>query len=227
MAYVWWYDNEGAIQSHGINFVQDLPHFLVLLLCFERFTSSHWGTIPTFRLAEHHTDHCLLSFPTSPSLSAVDIEINHNDKMRDHCRIVGRATQMLPAISHSKDPRDVSETLGDVELVVKLYWPEASRVGEGEIIEKARQIAKQNDDVNRHIPDLICSHDFDEYSTKGIRTALGIVSNGHRLLRVMLFRRLYPIPDLTGERFWKAFWECYLCKRTPTLYCNVLTLLRC
>jgi hypothetical protein len=53
-----------------------------------------------------------------------------------------------------------------MELVAKVYWAEASRVGEGEIIEKARQIAKQNDSVNGHIPDLIYSHDFDNCSTK-------------------------------------------------------------
>jgi hypothetical protein len=227
VAYVWWYDREGAIQSHGINFVQDLPHFLVLLLCFERFTSRDWGIIPTFKFADHDNDHCLLSFPPSPSFSAVDVVVNHADKIRNHFGIVGRATQILPAISHSKDPQDVSKSLGDMELVVKVYWPEASRVAGGEIIERARQIAKQNDVVNGHIPDLICSHDFDEYSTKEIRTALGIVSKGHRLLRVMLFRRLYPITDLTGEKFWKAFWECFCCKCTATLCCNVLTILRC
>jgi Fungal protein kinase len=227
VAYVWWYDNEGAIQSHGINFVQDLPYFLVLLLCFERFTSRDWGVMPTFRSKEHDTDYCLLSFPPPPTLFAVDVEINHTDKIRGHFGIVGRATQMLHAISHSKDPRDVSTSLGDMELVVKVYWPEASRVREGEIIETARQIAKQNDVVNGHIPDLICSHDFGEYSTKGIRTALGIVSKGQRLLRVMLFRRLYPITDLTGEKFWQAFWECYFCKCTPALCCSALMLLRC
>lgn len=166
MACVWWYDNEGAIQSQGINFVQDLPHFLVLLLCFERFTSSHCGIIPTFGSAEPDTGHCLLSFPRPPSLSAVNVVINHTDKIRDHLGIVRRATQILPATSRSKDPRDVSESLEDMELVAKVYWAEASRVGEGEIIEKARQIAKQNDSVNGHIPDLIYSHDFDNCSTK-------------------------------------------------------------
>jgi len=104
VAYVWWYDNEGAIQSHGINFVQDLPHFLVLLLCFEHFTSRNWGIIPAFEFAGHNTNHCLLSFPPSPFLSAINIEIDHTDKIWDHFGIVGHATQILPAISHSKDP---------------------------------------------------------------------------------------------------------------------------
>ena len=227
MAFVWWYDNEGAIQSYGINFVRDLPHFLVLLLCFERFTHRDRGIIPTFQLAENDADHCLLSFPSSPFISAVDIVINQSDKIRNHFGIVGRATQMLPANSQSKDPRDVGKSLGDMELVVKVYWPEASWAGEGQIIDKARQIAQQNDYVNGHLPDLICSHDFDEFSTKEIRTALGMPTQSYRVLRAMLFRRLYPITDLIGERFWKAFWECFRCKCTPTLCCRMLTLLLC
>ena len=140
---------------------------------------------------------------------------------------MGRATQLLPASSWSKDPRDAGKSLKDVELVVKVYWAEASRAGEEEIIEKACQIAKENDDVNGHIPDLICSRDFNECSTKRIREAMGIKCENHRILRVMLFRRLYPITDLLGDEFWKAFWECYRCKCTPALYCNMLMLPRC
>jgi len=113
-----------------------------------------------------------------------------------------------------------------MDLVVKVYWPEASRTGEAEIIKKACQIAEEDDDVKGHIPDLICSHDFKEHSTERIREALGISSKG-RVLRVMLFRRLYPITELIGEEFWKAFWECFLCECTSAPCCNVLILLRC
>ena len=112
-----------------------------------------------FRFAENEAEHCLLSFPSSPSVSAIDIDISHADKIRDHFGIVGRATQMLPATSQSKDLRDVGRNLADMDLVVKVYWPEASRAREGQIIEKACQIAKRIDAVNGH---LICSHDFEE-----------------------------------------------------------------
>jgi hypothetical protein len=226
VAYVWWYDNEGTIQSHGINFVQDLPYFLVLLLCFERFSPKDWGIISTFKsvgLPGHDANRCLLSFPSTLSLSDIQVEINCTDKIWDHFGIVGRATQILPAHSQSKDPRDSDKSLEDMELVVKVNWSEASRAGEAEIIEKAHQIAKWDDHVNGHIPDMICSHDFNEYSTKRIREALGIASEGHLVLRVLLFRRLYPITDLTGEEFWKAFWECFLCECTSALCFNVLT----
>src|SRR5580658_2535094 len=135
VVYVWWYDNEGAIQSHGINFVQNLPHFLVLLLCFERFTLKDWGVIPNFKFTGQEgreADKCRLSLPPSPSssFSAVDVVINQTNKIRDHFGIVGRATQMLHATSQSADPRDVEKNLKDTELVAKIYWPEESRIGE-------------------------------------------------------------------------------------------------
>jgi len=109
-----------------------------------------------------------------------------------------------------------------MDLVVKVYWPEASRTGEAEIIKKACQIAEEDDDVKGHIPDLICSHDFDKHPTKRIRDALDISSRGHRILWVMLFRRLYPITNLVGNEFWKAFWECFVCECTlaPVVTCS-------
>jgi hypothetical protein len=229
VAYVWWYDNVGAIQSHGINFVQDLPYFLVLLLCFERFTLSDWGIISEFKLAEPprpDDNHGLLLLPLSHPHSKVKVKTNHS--IRGHFGIVGRGTQMLLADSESNDPREADKSLVGMKLVVKVYWPEASRAGEAEIIEEARNIAKQVDGVNGHIPDLIYSHDFNEYSTKIIREALNIKPKvGDRVLRIMLLRRLDPITDLTGEEFWKAFWECFTCECASGLCCNVLTLMLC
>ncbi|CAE6432659.1 unnamed protein product [Rhizoctonia solani] len=41
--WVWWYDRQGAIQSSGIDFIGNLPHFLVLLLALQRSTIGNWG----------------------------------------------------------------------------------------------------------------------------------------------------------------------------------------
>jgi hypothetical protein len=210
VAYLWWYDSESAIQSYGINFVQDLPYFLVLLLCFDRFNDCDWGIITSLTKCED--GRCQLTFPSSPSHSAVDIIINPAEHIRHHFGLLGRRTQMLPALSQSKDLRDASKSLADLELVAKKYWPEESRTGEADVIKKAYKIAQRNNDVNGHLPVLIISHDFTEYSTKGIRVAFGIQSQGHRVLRIILFVRLYPITDLIGEPFWKAFRECFRCK---------------
>jgi hypothetical protein len=207
LAYVWWYDNDGAIQSHGLNFVQELPHFLVLLLCFQRFTPRNWGIIPELRTTEQSP----LSFPSSP----ISIVMDHTDPIRNHFGIVGRATHTLSAKVHRKQPRDVgTRNQEDRDLVVKVYWPEASRVAEEEIIKEARRIGEGNDAVKGHLPDLIHSQDLAEYSTDRIRRAFGISVGNHRVLRIILFRRLYPITDLTGDKFWKAFWECFSCKCT-------------
>ena len=92
-------------------------------------------------------------------------------------------------------PQGEPRSLKDMELVLKVYWPEESRIREAEIIDKARRIAEGNSHVNVHLPNLIWERDFDESSMKNIRTTFGIKSEGHRVLRVMLFRRLYPITD--------------------------------
>ncbi|KDN33785.1 hypothetical protein RSAG8_13114, partial [Rhizoctonia solani AG-8 WAC10335] len=42
-SWVWWYDRQGAIQSTGIDFIHNLPHFLVLLFVLQRFTLADWG----------------------------------------------------------------------------------------------------------------------------------------------------------------------------------------
>ncbi|ETW83585.1 hypothetical protein HETIRDRAFT_314327, partial [Heterobasidion irregulare TC 32-1] len=43
VASIWWYDHQGTIRSEAMNFIQDLPRFLVLLLTFQRFTLEDWG----------------------------------------------------------------------------------------------------------------------------------------------------------------------------------------
>ena len=221
VAYVWWYDTEGAIQSYGINFIEDLPHFLVLLLCFDRFSVKDWGIVSEF--TERAAGDCVLSIP-DPSCpdSTFTIDINQTQKIRGHFGIVGRATQMLSATSQSTilGRRGESRDLKNTELVLKAYWPEESRVNEAEIIDEVGRIAEGNGQVEGHLPDLIWARDFEEYSTKNIRMACGLKSESHRVLRVMLFRRLYPITDLTGDRFWKAFWECFRCKFTWSTRCQ-------
>jgi Fungal protein kinase len=222
IAYLWWCDREGAIQFYGINFIQDLPHFLVLLLCFQRFNADNWGVISAIKgpgtTAKQHS----ISIPLLPS---VDVTFDPDIKLRGHYGIVGRGTRVFLAKSKSTDPRNDKETLDGVDLVLKTYWPETSRTPEDEIIGKATEIGEKNPHVEGHLPDLICSYDFVEHSTGIIRTHLGITTKGHRVFRVMLSRRLYPITELTGEQFWKAFWECFRCK--CRLHCYYLFLNFC
>jgi hypothetical protein len=102
--------------------------------------------------------------------------------------------------------------LGDVKLILKIAWPEASRVPEAQVIEKALGTGEHNNNVKGHLPDRICLDDPAGYLTASIRQVLGIETGGHRVLRLILFRQMYPITDLIGEKFWKVFWECFHCE---------------
>ena len=39
-------DRQGCIQSHGFDFIRDLPTFFVFLNALERFTLTDWGLNP-------------------------------------------------------------------------------------------------------------------------------------------------------------------------------------
>ncbi|CAE6421160.1 unnamed protein product [Rhizoctonia solani] len=41
--WIWWFDRQGAIQSTGINFIEDLPRFMVFLFAIQRLTLADWG----------------------------------------------------------------------------------------------------------------------------------------------------------------------------------------
>ncbi|CUA72947.1 Translocation and assembly module TamB [Rhizoctonia solani] len=41
--WLWWYHPQGAIQTTAIDFIQNLPHLLVLLFALQRFTLADWG----------------------------------------------------------------------------------------------------------------------------------------------------------------------------------------
>jgi hypothetical protein len=223
VAYVWWYDYQGAIQSHGINFVQDLPYFLVLLLCFQRFSSEDWGIIPDFH---PRGEHCEFTFSLSTN-SRATITVGAKEKLHGRYSLVGRATQVFAAHSKSSCPGETGEDLQGKDLAAKASWPEESRASEQEIIRAAQQIGATCDEVKGHLPELICSHDLPRFSTALIRESLGIAREGSRTLRILLFRRLYPITELVGEKFWKAFWECFVCKFFSLLPLRLTDILQC
>ncbi|KAF8639001.1 hypothetical protein AX17_001803 [Amanita inopinata Kibby_2008] len=38
--HLWYYDSEGSIQTYGLDFFENLPHFGILLLALQRFTEA-------------------------------------------------------------------------------------------------------------------------------------------------------------------------------------------
>jgi len=103
-------------------------------------------------------------------------------------------------------------------LVLKVSWPETSRVEEWKIVRRAQALGVDDKFIRGHIPEVKYARDLGRYSTRHIRDFLGLQSSrpGTRTLRLIVMGRLRPIYDLDREHFWKAFWQCVACT-DPTL----------
>ena len=137
---------------------------------------------------------------------AVDNEVDEelDEEWRAYCR-----TRDDYREAHGK-------TVETHNLVLKVSWPEASRLEEWKIIGHAETLGKDDKFIGGHIPEVKYARDFGHYSTHHIRDFLGLRqagSPGTRTLRLIVMNRLRPIYDLDGKEFWKAFWECVACMR--------------
>ncbi|KAG2088563.1 uncharacterized protein F5147DRAFT_620882, partial [Suillus discolor] len=85
-------------------------------------------------------------------------------------------------------------------MVAKIFWGEASRISEPEILKKVEEIAKRHPTVEEHIPQLLWHHKFTN-PTSAIREALGVPepTTGGRVLYILVFRKLHPITKLYGK----------------------------
>ncbi|ETW83474.1 hypothetical protein HETIRDRAFT_474620 [Heterobasidion irregulare TC 32-1] len=248
--WIWWYDRQGAIQTQGINFVQDLPRFLILLFAFQRFKLEDWGfnTILdpqseiVHGLKKVHKSNCFLPeshfvFPP-PELSVsapVETTVLTKSPVYHVYSLVGRGTSVFSGTACTKAPPtrgsgipqgsgkgpvavdDISFATPDKdqEVVVKIYWPEESRLSEGRIISEAYKRGEGNLDIVEHLPKMYLEHDFPEHSTNHIRDALRLTwpdgRRATRILRLAIFLKLDPIIALGGEEFMKAYLDCVRC----------------
>ncbi|KAG2034120.1 hypothetical protein BDR03DRAFT_965888 [Suillus americanus] len=211
--YIWYFDREDAIQCAGINFIQDLPRFLVLLLAMQRMGDEQWG---------HNS-----KFTHVPGVSCdvvigdVDLKFDlKSDTRTTHFGLRGRATNVFSVQSKylsDKKTRDICDNDTN-ELVAKLYWPEERRQSEDEILQNVYDIASKESTVKGHVPDMVWFHKFDETSTTKIRRSLGVqdpdAERGSRVLYIIVFRKLVPITSLSGDDFLSAWWQVVLCHYT-------------
>ena len=102
-----------------MNFIQDLPRFLVLLLAFQRFTLEDWG-INTVLNPDAHKFHDAATsdevnvaiqsspfefqFPASGSNEGTKVEINPKELLYGRLGLRGRATRVVGATSQSRHP---------------------------------------------------------------------------------------------------------------------------
>lgn len=218
--WVWWYDRQGAIQSQGISFLVNLPHFLVLLLAFQRFSPEDWGLSPSMNADIHsvHTRHCtnesgeaLYTMPQSFKCQLEDlIEVDMTIPFAYRYGMVGRATSVFKCTSETKS--------GSVPLVAKISWPEATRDSEADIIREAHRVGHGVNEITEHLPSLnhLQERTFHEHNTMTIRTILHVEwkgrQTGGRVLRLLVQEELAPITLLMGEKFMDAWFEIVRCE---------------
>ena len=100
------------------------------------------------------------------------------------------------------------------DLILKISWPETSRIPEWMIVAHAQTLGETDKFIRGHVPEVKYGRNFDRYSTQRIRNFLNLQHDkraGTRTLRLIVMKRLRPIHDLNGEQLWDAFWQCFMC----------------
>ena len=179
--------------------MDDLSHFLLLLLILQRFDDAKWGCFtecpqsgvklepmekaPTYSFGADKA--------TGERITVVFYPDHHNIHLGN--TLIGRGTSVIGGrMGPPPGPAEVGDMdklRGGNNMVVKIYWPEENRTSEVEILEKAREYGEKIDFIGDHIPEMVCHLDpnFLCSSTKTIRQFLGLSTDGSRRLRLIAF----------------------------------------
>ena len=204
--------------------MDDLPHFLLLLLIFQRFDDAKWGHfakcprsgVSMERANDPMTVSLVANAETDEKTTVVFYPQEHEIYMGN--TLIGRGTSV---IGGREGPSPDSTHFGDAvklqegnDVVVKIYWPEETRTSEVEILKKAREYGERIDFIGNHIPEMVCHLDpnFPCSSTKTIRQFLGLHEDGSRRLRIIAFRRLLSIKSLKEKDMLTAYLQCFFCE---------------
>ncbi|KAF9642050.1 hypothetical protein BDM02DRAFT_3194011 [Thelephora ganbajun] len=141
-----WIDRQNVIESRAIDLVDDLLHFLLLLLILQRFGDAEWG----------YFTRC----PRSGMKTGQGITTIYPD---DHeiylgMTLLGRGATV---IGRKRGPPPDPTQLGDTsnlqegsDLVVKIYWPEEKRISEVETLRKAKEYGGKIGFIGNHTPGM-------------------------------------------------------------------------
>ena len=204
--------------------MDDLPHFLLLLLILQRFDDAKWGYFtecpqsglkvePTAKL-------CTVSFVANDETGqTIMIHFYPNDhEIYLGTTLLGRGTSVIggrkgpsPEITELHNTRELRE--GN-DLAVKIYWPEERRTSEAEILKRAKECGRKIAFIRDHIPKMVCHRDpnFLCSSTKTIRQFLGLSTDNSHHLCVIIFGLLRPIKELKERDMLIAYLQCFFCK---------------
>ncbi|KAG2134881.1 uncharacterized protein EDB93DRAFT_835296 [Suillus bovinus] len=207
--WIWYYDRQGTVQCSGINFIQDLPRYMVLLYALQRFEIHDWGRNKDFLPVQVEGKRCHEFKIEDEDLGTVDLLLHtsHDDRVT-HYGLQGRATNVVPVTSEALAKKYANFQDG---MVAKIFWGESDRTSEPEILRRVEEIAERHTTVQGHVPELLWHHAFAN-PTSAIRDALGVPepTRGSRVLYILVFPKLKPITELY-DNLW---YQCILCHLT-------------
>jgi hypothetical protein len=174
--------------------VKDLPRFLILLFAWQRFTGEDWGIL---RLGQPGQ--------TFTCDNGVEITVDKDRGLlyRPY-GILGRGTMVVQATS-------TCAQLKGLPLVVKLSFPEKTRIPETEMLDTVQKTAGHLPDVADHVLHYTAMKSSD-YSTSDIRERLKLNTKGARKLTIVVFEMLEgDISDLDGMEMWEVAYQIDKC----------------
>jgi hypothetical protein len=235
--HITWSDRENVIRTSGVDILDNLPHFLLVLLIIQRFDLARWGFFTEFKGSKIHpkrgpsqTSILKATFKEGDTVHIFPVD----DPVYGGINLAGRSTGAAGARRIADGDVDISTSAqikddnadGDTDisnsaqirkdnkLIVKFSWPKETRKSEVEFIEKARRIGETNELVKDHIPTIVGHMDppYLTCATSLIRQFLGLETVGARVLRVIAFHRLKEIKHLDEEDMLIAFLDSFFCK---------------
>ncbi|KZT23021.1 hypothetical protein NEOLEDRAFT_579186 [Neolentinus lepideus HHB14362 ss-1] len=215
--WLWWFDRGGAIQSCGMNFITHLPYFVLLLDILRRFDEHAWGASRVFQKKDSEDVLDVEIHGPGPEPAKVTVTLGALTHL--HLHLFRHGTAVVPATSEDPCPISVTKKLSEYEMVAKICDLDEQRENEINILAEVYKVAaEEKEDAKRvrgHVPILLASRDWEDEYAERMQRILGISrSKGKRRfrrLRILLFRRLRPISELSGKEFMKAFRDCFLC----------------
>ncbi|KAF8971737.1 hypothetical protein BDZ97DRAFT_1913646 [Flammula alnicola] len=235
--WIWYYDRQGILQSDGIDFLKDLLVLLFAFQRFNlRDWGVVVESNPSAVLAHNPTPAPTSTRPlraasakstarndgkkeTSTFIFRVQdldpdslgnpkefsqIEINLKDPLSNKAHHVGgRATNVLGSC--------IPINPEHADLACKISFPEVVRQNEGKLIQDLRKELREGDEQSqkmlKHLPDVLLYGDMPLYGTQRMRSMLKVPIEGYRILRLVLFKKMFALTSLTGKPFVKAWLE--------------------
>jgi hypothetical protein len=215
--YVTWSDRQNVIRTGGFDVLDDLPHFLLILIIIQRFDLARWDFFTEFEgssiepIRGGHITYALKVTRTDGT--AITIFPN-DDPVYVGVNLAGRSTSIAGAREDNGQIQNPTSSREANNLVAKFSWPEETRENEVVLIDMATDIGSTNDLVKDHLPTVIYHIDPPHLtcSTRIIRTFLCLDTAGARVLRVIVFTRLKEIKYLDEKNMLIAFFDTFFCE---------------